>query len=389
MKRLFRVVTLVFACLFAAQLLFILVTYLYSRYLVEYEYEMVGWPDKEDHKPPIAWQPDDPKRVRILAIEGGAMLGLADLEVLKAIERRSGKRIHELFDFVAGASTGAIISTLLLYPQDATGRPMTAADAADVYQNIGAQLLSAPLYHRILTGNGLFGPRMVNHARILEAHSKFKEGTFRDLLRPAMFPSFSQQEGGLKLFHNWHPQQSNLYLAPLVSAVTSAPTYFPAVKLRGGDQDDDFIVDPALVLNSPGDFAYLHARTNVPNAREFVVVSMGTTWDIDISTFTSVRGGLFEWAMPMVAMIFNGQSSVSRLSLERHALMKSDVEVATFNLHVKVPRSVDGFSASDDEVAFIRDAGKAYARDHAKLIDAIIELLTNPDASLTRKTVAN
>ena len=116
MKRLFRIVFALLATLSAAVLLFVAVAYIYNRYFVEYEYRMVGWPEKAAFGPPIEWKPDNLKRVRSLAIQGGVMLGLAYLECLKVLEERSGKRVYELLDFVSGTSTGAIIATMLLYP---------------------------------------------------------------------------------------------------------------------------------------------------------------------------------------------------------------------------------------------------------------------------------
>ncbi|HET9061599.1 MAG TPA: patatin-like phospholipase family protein, partial [Acidimicrobiales bacterium] len=53
---------------------------------------------------------DSPQRpVRVLSIDGGGVRGLVPAIVLADIERRTGRRICELFDVVAGTSTGAII----------------------------------------------------------------------------------------------------------------------------------------------------------------------------------------------------------------------------------------------------------------------------------------
>lgn len=55
--------------------------------------------------------------VRILAMDGGGMKGIATLRLLKELEERSGRRIHQLFDLIAGTSTGGILATALAVRQ--------------------------------------------------------------------------------------------------------------------------------------------------------------------------------------------------------------------------------------------------------------------------------
>ena len=52
---------------------------------------------------------------RILSLDGGGIRGLVTLCILQEIERRMGKRITEIFDWIVGTSTGGIIALGLCY----------------------------------------------------------------------------------------------------------------------------------------------------------------------------------------------------------------------------------------------------------------------------------
>ena len=55
---------------------------------------------------------------RILFLDGGGMRGLLEIEMLSQIEKRTGRRIVELFDWIVGTSTGAVIALALVYGKE-------------------------------------------------------------------------------------------------------------------------------------------------------------------------------------------------------------------------------------------------------------------------------
>ena len=52
---------------------------------------------------------------RMLILDGGGIRGLIEIEILERIEKMTGRRIIELFDWIVGTSTGGVIALALVY----------------------------------------------------------------------------------------------------------------------------------------------------------------------------------------------------------------------------------------------------------------------------------
>ena len=97
----------------------------------------------------------DSRRVKVLCIDGGGIRGLIPALVLAEIERRTGRRIAELVDLVAGTSTGGILACGLTRPA-ADGRPLySAQELAGIYVEEGPRIFHRSLLKRIFSVDGL------------------------------------------------------------------------------------------------------------------------------------------------------------------------------------------------------------------------------------------
>ncbi|XP_028762953.1 LOW QUALITY PROTEIN: phospholipase A I-like [Neltuma alba] len=77
--------------------------------------------------------------LRILSMDGGGMKGLATVQILKEIEKGTGKRIHELFDLICGTSTGGMLAVALGI------KLMTLEKCEDIYKNLGKIVFAEPV----------------------------------------------------------------------------------------------------------------------------------------------------------------------------------------------------------------------------------------------------
>jgi hypothetical protein len=74
--------------------------------------------------------------IRVLALDGGGMKGMAEVQMLRSIEARTGRRIHELFDVIGGTSTGCMLAVgcgIMRFTLD---------EMADVYMGLGKRVFA-------------------------------------------------------------------------------------------------------------------------------------------------------------------------------------------------------------------------------------------------------
>ncbi|XP_051133924.1 phospholipase A I-like isoform X2 [Andrographis paniculata] len=77
--------------------------------------------------------------LRILAMDGGGMKGLATVKMLKEIEKGTGRQIHELFDLICGTSTGGMLAAALGI------KIMSLEKCEEIYKELGKLVFADPI----------------------------------------------------------------------------------------------------------------------------------------------------------------------------------------------------------------------------------------------------
>ena len=130
--------------------------------------------------------------VRVLALDGGGIRGIIPASLLAELERRCGRRISELFDLIAGTSTGGILALGLTAEDPATpGKPRYRADdLVSLYAEKGHLIFRSSLWYRLLTLFGLFGSKYTVRDLDATLADYFGEARLREAVTEVLITSY-------------------------------------------------------------------------------------------------------------------------------------------------------------------------------------------------------
>src|SRR3954454_7859950 len=93
--------------------------------------------------------------MNVLSVDGGGIRGVIPAMLLADLEERTGKPTGELFDLIAGTSTGGIIALALTVPGDDGGPRGAANDLVDLYLTEGPRIFHHSIGQMFESGLGL------------------------------------------------------------------------------------------------------------------------------------------------------------------------------------------------------------------------------------------
>ncbi|XP_074683589.1 calcium-independent phospholipase A2-gamma isoform X1 [Strix aluco] len=219
--------------------------------------------------------------IRVLAIDGGGTRGLVALQTLRKLEELTGKPVHQLFDYICGVSTGAILAFMLgLFhiPLD---------DCEELYRKLGSDVFK----QNVIVGTVKMGwSHAFYDSDIWEKMLKEKMGsnlmieTARNSKCPkvAAVSTIVNRGTPLKAFvfrnYNHFPGVKSHYIGgcqyklwQAIRASSAAPGYFQEYVLG-----NDLHQDGGLLLNNPSALAVHECKCLWPNVPLQCLVSLGT-----------------------------------------------------------------------------------------------------------------
>jgi uncharacterized protein len=226
--------------------------------------------------------------LKVLAIDGGGIRGLIPARVLAEIERRCGRRAGELFDLVAGTSTGAIIACGLTRPD-----PLSAEQIADIYVEEGPQIFDRSLLKRITSVDGLLDERYDSEGLVTSLRRHLGTARLTDA-RPAILLTAYDLERRRAVFLR---RDDDVSMVEAAHASAAAPSYFEPVRVGATT-----LVDGGVFATNPAMCAYAETDGDLE-----VLVSLGTGEHTRPLPYEQVKDwGRLEWARPVLDVVFDG-----------------------------------------------------------------------------------
>lgn len=304
--------------------------------------------------------------IRILAIDGGGTRGLVALQTLHKLQTLTGKPIYQLFDYICGVSTGAILAFMLGVFQ------IPLDDCEELYRKLGSDVFK----QNVIVGTVKMGwSHAFYDSQIWENILKERMGeglmveTARDPKCPKVSAVSTIVNRGLPLkayvFRNYSmlPGVRSHYIGDCkhkmwqaIRASSAAPGYFQEYTLG-----KDLHQDGGLLINNPTALAIHECKLLWPNTPVQCVVSLGTgryeTVNKNNTTSTSLKA--------KITNVISSATDTEEVHIMLDALLPPNTYFR-FNPYMSEDIPLD--ESRPERLTFLQEEGTRYLeRNEAKL----------------------
>jgi uncharacterized protein len=260
------------------------------------------------------------RQLRILSIDGGGIRGIIPAKVLARIEELTGKPIAELFDVVAGTSTGGILALGLTCPGPGGSPLHPATDLVDLYVKKGAAIFTRSLF----TEEEKFLEPKYKETALEQVLAQYLGDTrLKDAVTRVTVTAYETERRKPFFFRSVRaaakPAEYDYYMRDVARATSAAPTYFAPHKVAAIASPDYYsLVDGGVFANNPGMCAYVDALAEIGARPDVVMVSLGTgSLTRPLQYDTIERWGELQWIQPIIDVLMDGVSNATDYQLEQ------------------------------------------------------------------------
>ncbi|MEJ2069336.1 MAG: patatin-like phospholipase family protein [Syntrophobacterales bacterium] len=252
--------------------------------------------------------------IKVLSIDGGGIRGIIPAMVLNVIERATGKPICQLFDLIAGTSTGGILALGLTKPnpRDPNQPHYPAEKLIDIYEQEGPTIFSRSVWHKLHSVWNLADEKYPSSGIEGVLKDYFEDALLSQALTELVVPSYEIEKRDCFFFKRSkaraNPSANDFLMRQVARSTSAAPTYFEPCWIAGGEEKPYWaLIDGGVFANNPAMCALAEAMVIYGRDNDFLVVSLGTgqlTRPLDYEE--AKDWGLAGWAQNIINIIFDG-----------------------------------------------------------------------------------
>lgn len=335
-------------------------------------------------------------KIRILSIDGGGIRGIIPGTILQSVEERiqaytgnPDARLVDYVDFIAGTSTGGIITCGMLIPS--TDNPQQAKyslkEIVARYHQKGGEIFKKPLFHQIKSLGGLRDEKYPNTALKKSLNEQFGDSKMSELLRPCLLTAY-EIEDRQSLFITQHDAvkspEDDFFVKDAVLATCSAPTFFEAVKIPSLSGESHVLIDGGVFANNPGMCAYAEVRKLTfgdithPTSKDMLLISLGTGHINQGYDYQKAKNfGFLQWARPLISIMMSSSSETVSYQLrwlfDAGFNAENYIRIEPDLLHANMEMD----DASVTNMNALRHAGLDYVEKNGDSINNIVQKLVD------------
>ena len=296
--------------------------------------------------------------------------------LLAWLERRTGQPVSQLFDLIAGTSTGGILALGLTRPGP-NGKPaFTAEQMAALYEREGKRIFARTFWHR-LRSIGAIGDQKYPSGGVEDVLRRyFDQSRLSDALTSVVVPSYEIERRVPFFFKSETARRNPAYDFPMwqvARATSAAPTYFEPARIDAQNPGDYWaLIDGGVFANNPATCALVEARSQFPDAGDYLVCSLGTgALTRRIHYDEACNWGVARWAKPVLDIVLDSVSETVDYQLDK--LLPAG---SYYRFQTTLQRGSEQMDETDPHhIRGLRLQGEKMVRDHAHSLAELAEKL--------------
>jgi patatin-like phospholipase/acyl hydrolase len=273
------------------------------------------------------------KKVRVLSIDGGGIRGVIPATIMQYVEdqliaktRNPNTRLADYFDFIAGTSTGGILTCFYLTPDNSGANAnfkFKAKDALNFYEQDGYKIFneSKESFIKWIWDGYHYSPKTLESI----LHKVFGNLKLSQLGKPCLITTYDMSVKNTIFFNSAEANKEawDFYVRDVTRSTSAAPTYFPPAMIENqgtGEKKENISMvnlDGGVFANNPAMCGYAECKglsehqlggKKCDGAADMLILSVGTGGgEIDLEGYRhSNRWNLGKWAMRAPNIMMDG-----------------------------------------------------------------------------------